>query len=56
MVSCVQAVYTILESPGTGEKIFQALESPGIWVAVLENPGIGKTFLSLFPKIIKMYC
>ena len=30
----------VLESPGIGEKNFQALKSPWIWV--LENPGIGK--------------
>ena len=32
----------ILESPGIGKRKFQALESPLIWVVVLENPRMGK--------------
>ena len=46
----------ILESPGIEGRNFQALESPSIWVVVLENLGIGKKFLSLFPKVIKICC
>ena len=38
----VTTVHKILESPGISKIKFKALKSTGIWVAVLENPGMSK--------------
>ena len=46
----------ILESTGIWRRNFQALESSWTWVVVLQNPGTGKIFLSLFSKMIKICC
>ena len=55
-VSVVFRVYLVLENPGRSwnweKKIFRPWK---VLVVVLENPEMRKKFLSIFPKIIKIF-